>query len=93
MVILTSFEHLQTSSNDIVSKQLNNTSDNCITMERKNLAMPEALRDRFKIIAAKEKMPMVDLIERWVVEYEKGEQVPPPKTAAELLKLKRQVRP
>lgn len=51
-----------------------------------NLAMRPALRDRLKVIAAKEKVSMVGMVEHWIVGYEASE-VPPPKTAAELLRI------
>ena len=55
-------------------------------MEYTTLKMRPALRDRLKVIAAKEKVPMVDMVERWITGYEDAER--PSKSAEEILKLK-----
>jgi hypothetical protein len=49
-----------------------------------------------KVIAAKEKVPMVELVERWIREYEVNEMIHPPKSPEELLRIaqeKQKVRP
>ena len=63
-------------------------------MEFVNLKMRPALRDRLKIIAAKEGVSMVGMVEHWIVGYEVSEQVQPPRKPEELLQLsKMKVRP
>jgi hypothetical protein len=52
-----------------------------------HLNLQAALRDRLKVIAAKEKVPMVELVERWIREYEVNEMIHPPKSPEELLRI------
>jgi hypothetical protein len=58
-----------------------------IIMEFVNLKVRPALRDRLKVIAAKEKVPMTELVERWIREYEVNEMIHPPKSPEELLRI------